>query len=62
MEKLTFKRNNKITDYLHKGTDKIIQFCLENELNTLIVGYNEFWKQHMKKVIPVNVVFWIMKK
>lgn len=47
IEKLTFKRNNKINDYLHKATDKIIQFCLENELNTLIVGYNEFWKQNI---------------
>lgn len=45
IEKLSFKRDCKIQDYLHKATNKIIQFCLDNELNTIIVGYNEFWKQ-----------------
>jgi putative transposase len=45
INKLTFKRNNKINDYLHKSSDYIIKFCLKNELSTLVVGYNEFWKQ-----------------
>ena len=45
IDKLTFKRNNKINDYLHKSTDYITKFCLENELNTIVIGYNEFWKQ-----------------
>ncbi len=45
IEKLSFKRDCKIQDYLHKASNKIIQFCLDNELNTIIVGYNEFWKQ-----------------
>lgn len=47
IQKLTFKRNNKINDYLHKSTDYLIKFCLENELNTLIMGYNELWKQEI---------------
>lgn len=47
IRKLTFKRNNKINDYLHKSTDYLIKFCLQNELNTLIVGYNELWKQEI---------------
>ena len=47
IQKLTFKRNNKINDYLHKSSDYIIKFCLNNELNTLIIGYNEFWKQEI---------------
>jgi putative transposase len=45
IDKLSFKRDCKIQDYLHKSSNKIIQFCLDNELNTIIVGYNEFWKQ-----------------
>jgi len=45
IEKLGFKRECKIHDYLHKATNKVIQFCLDNELNTIVVGYNEFWKQ-----------------
>jgi len=45
INKLSFKRDCKIKDYLNKATNNIIQFCLDNELNTIIVGYNEFWKQ-----------------
>jgi putative transposase len=47
IQKLTFKRNNKINDYIHKSTDYLVKFCLQNELNTLIVGYNELWKQEI---------------
>lgn len=45
IEKLTFKRNCKINDYLHKSSNYLIKFCLSSELNTLIIGYNEDWKQ-----------------
>jgi len=45
IQKLTFKRDCKVNDYLHKSTDYLVKFCLQNELNTLVVGYNEQWKQ-----------------
>ena len=45
IQKLTFKRDCKVNDYLHKSTDFLVKFCLENELNTLVIGYNEQWKQ-----------------
>ena len=45
IETLTFKRNCKINDYLHKSSDYLIKFCLDNKLNTLVIGYNELWKQ-----------------
>lgn len=45
IHKLTFKRDCKVNDYLHKSTDYLVKFCLQNELNTLVVGYNEQWKQ-----------------
>jgi putative transposase len=47
IDKLNFKRGCKINDYLHKSTNIIVKFCIENELNTLVVGYNEFWKQNV---------------
>lgn len=47
IEKLTFKRNCKINDYIHKASDYIVKICLNNELNTLVVGYNELWKQEI---------------
>lgn len=45
IETLTFKRNCRINDYLHKSSDYLINFCLDNKLNTLVIGYNELWKQ-----------------
>lgn len=44
INKLTEKRGNKINDYLHKASNLLINWCLENELNTIVIGYNEFWK------------------
>ena len=45
ISKLVFKHECKVNDYLHKASNFIIKFCLDNKLNTLVVGYNEFWKQ-----------------
>ena len=44
INKLTLKRELKINDYLHKASNFLINWCLENELNTIVLGYNEFWK------------------
>jgi len=44
IDKLTFKREMKINDYLHKSCDYLVNYCLENDLNTIILGYNEGWK------------------
>lgn len=48
LEKLNFKRENKINDYLHKSSRWLIKYCVENKINTIIVGYNEMWKQSIK--------------
>jgi len=47
INKLTFKKNNKIKDYIHNATNAIIRYCLDNNINTIILGYNEFWKQNV---------------
>lgn len=47
INKLTFKRDCKLNDYLHKSSNYIVNHCLDNELNTLVVGYNELWKQEV---------------
>jgi len=41
---LTFKRNNKIKDYLHKTSRFIVNYLQENGISNLVVGYNEGWK------------------
>lgn len=45
--KLTNKRNNKVNDYLHKSSRKIINHLVSNSINTLVVGYNKEWKQEI---------------
>jgi len=37
-QKLTEKRNNKIADYQHKASRKIVNFCLEREISAVAVG------------------------
>jgi len=41
------KRNNKVKDYLHKSSRKIVNFLVSNNISTLIIGYNEEWKQNI---------------
>lgn len=38
-------RNNKIDDYFHKASRFIVNHLVSTDVNTLIIGYNEGWKQ-----------------
>jgi putative transposase len=46
MQKLTNKRNKKINDYFHKISRKIIEYCVRNDIGTIVIGYNCNWKQN----------------
>jgi IS605 OrfB family transposase len=48
LRKLTIKRNKKITDFFHKTSRKLIEFCLSNDLGTIVIGYNSAWKQRCR--------------
>lgn len=43
--KLTQKRNNKIKDYMHKASNKIVNHLVSNQISLLVIGYNKNWKQ-----------------
>jgi len=45
LQRITAKRNNKINDLFHKISKKIINYCIENDLGIIIIGYNRAWKQ-----------------
>jgi len=47
LDRFTWKRNNKIQDYLHKRSREIVDYLIENEINTLVVGNNKEWKQNI---------------
>lgn len=44
---LTHRRNNKITDYIHKSSRFIIDYCVTNGVKTIVVGKNVNWKQEI---------------
>ncbi|ATV59131.1 RNA-guided endonuclease InsQ/TnpB family protein [Fusobacterium pseudoperiodonticum] len=40
-KRITRKRNNRINDYLSKAARTIVNYCLNNDIGKLILGYNE---------------------
>ena len=64
---ITNKRNNKIKDYLHKSSRLLVNFLVSNDISTLVIGYNEEWKQNINigrrnNQSFVNVPFYTFKK
>ena len=37
----------KISDYLHKTSRFIIDYCTQNNIGNIVIGYNENWKQEV---------------
>ena len=38
-------RNNKVNDYMNKAACKVINYCIANDMGTLVVGYNETFQR-----------------
>ena len=57
MRKLTFKRNNKVENYIHKASRFVVDYCRNNEINTIVIGNNKNWKQNSKMSKRVNQNF-----
>lgn len=47
IQKLTRKRNNKISNYLHNASKYIINIAIFNNIGTIIIGKNINWKQNI---------------
>lgn len=43
--RLTDKRNNRMSDFVHKASRMIVNQLVSNDIRTLVVGYNKTWKQ-----------------
>lgn len=39
-------RNNKVNDYMNKAARKVIDYCIANDIGTLVVGYNETFQRN----------------
>ena len=48
IQKLNYKRTNKIEDYFHKVSRYIVNQLVSNDINTLVIGHNNYWKQDTK--------------
>jgi putative transposase len=44
---LTFRRNNKVYDYIHKASRLIVNYCLSNKVGTIVIGHNVGWKDEV---------------
>lgn len=55
---LTNNRNNKVSDYINKTCRYIINYCINNQIGNLIIGYNETIKQsvNLGKITNQNFV------
>ncbi len=57
MDTLTRKRNHKIDDYMHKASKYLVDYALENNFNTIVIGNNKEWKQKSSMSKRVNQSF-----
>nr|DAQ41113.1 MAG TPA: endonuclease [Caudoviricetes sp.] len=57
---LNRRRNNKVNDYLHKASTKLVNHLDSNQINSLIIGYNQGWKQDINLGKKVNQKFGLM--
>lgn len=39
-------RNNKVNDYMNKAARKVIDYCINNDIGTLVVGYNKTFQRN----------------
>jgi len=47
MYNITYKRNNRIYDYINKTCNYIVKYCLQNDIHIIILGYNQGMKQNI---------------
>ena len=56
--KITRKRNNRVQNYMYCASKKIIDYCLNNKIGTIVVGYNDGFQEdpNLGKVNNQNFV------
>lgn len=54
---ITNKRNNQIKDYVSKVCKHLINWCVENRIDTMVIGSNKQWKTEINLGSPNNQNF-----
>lgn len=57
MNKLTIKRNNIVSNFIHQASSWVIKHALALNCNTIVVGMNKDWKRESKMSKRVNQSF-----
>lgn len=47
LDAITMKRFNRIKNFMHNSSRFVVNYCLENGIDTLVCGLNNGWKQEM---------------
>jgi len=55
--RLTYKRNCKMKDAMHKISRLIVNYCVEHNIGTIVIGHNERWKQKINLGKRINQSF-----
>lgn len=45
LEVITQKRFNRIKNYMHNASSYVVKWCVENQIDTVVIGHNVEWKQ-----------------
>lgn len=58
LQRLTTKRNFKMEYFMHCASKYIINYCIENNIGTIVIGKNDKWKQEcdMSRFVNQNFV------
>lgn len=54
---VTQRRNNVIKDYMLQTGKHFITWCVENRIDTIVLGDNQFWKQNIRMGVVNNQNF-----
>ena len=57
LRRITIKRNNRVEDCLKKSARYIINFCKENDIGTIVCGYNLDFKREINLGSKTNQNF-----
>lgn len=58
LQVMSYKRNNRIKNYIHNTSRYIVNYCLQNGIDTLVCGLNKEWKQNvsLRKTVTQHFV------
>ena len=45
---LSYKRNKRINDFLHKTSRYLVDFCVKHKIGTIVIGRNKGWKESIQ--------------